>query len=342
MTRQTALVIAPGRGTYNKAELGYLGRHHGDRRDLIDHFDALRRELAQPTISELDGAERYSMSTFSRGDNASALIHACAYADFLSIDRDAFDIVAVTGNSMGWYIALACAGALNAEGGFQVINTMGTLMHEFLIGGQVIYPFVDENWQEIPGRKAELLALIDRIPDLYLSIDLGGMLVFAGEAAALEALEAELPPLDGRFPMRLANHAGFHSPLQAPVAKRGREALPAHLFHQPETPLIDGRGHVWLPRASNLHDLWDYTLGEQVTEPYDFRKSVTHAVREFAPDRIIVLGPGSTLTGAVAQSLISINWEGHGCKQDFIARQKEDPLILAMNEPAQRALATNR
>lgn len=342
MTRKTALVIAPGRGTYNKTELGYLTRHHRDRRDLIDHFDALRRDLSQPTLSELDGADRYSMSTFSRGDKASALIHACAYADFLSIDRDAFDIVAVTGNSMGWYIALACAGALDAEGGFRVINTMGTLMHEFLIGGQVIYPFVDENWQEILGRKAELLDLIDQIPDLYLSIDLGGMLVFAGEAPALEALEARLPALDGRFPLRLANHAGFHSPLQAPVAKRGREALPPQLFHQPHTPLIDGRGHIWLPRTINLQGLRDYTLGEQVTEPYDFRKSVSHAVREFAPDRIIVLGPGGTITGAVAQSLISINWEGHGSKQDFSARQKEDPFILAMNEPGQRPIVTNR
>ncbi len=128
---------------------------------MIAGFDEMRRALSQPTLSALDGAARYAMSTFNRGDNASALIYACAYADFLSIDRDAFDIVAVTGNSMGWYIALACAGALDAGGGFEVVNTMGTLMHEFLIGGQTIYPFVDENWHEIPGRKAELLSLID-------------------------------------------------------------------------------------------------------------------------------------------------------------------------------------
>ncbi len=166
------------------------------------------------------------------------------------------------------------------------------------------------------------------------------MLVFAGDAAALDVLEKDCRRSDGRFPMRLANHAGFHSPLQAPVAKRGREALGDDLFHQPTLPLIDGRGHVWLPKASDRHQLWDYTLGEQVTEPYDFRKAVTNGVKEFAPDAVIVLGPGSTLSGSVAQSLISIDWEGLTSKQAFAERQKQDPFILAMNEPAQRALAT--
>jgi [acyl-carrier-protein] S-malonyltransferase len=40
------------------------------------------------------------------GDNASLLIYACALADFAAIDRDRFEVVAVTGNSMGWYLAL--------------------------------------------------------------------------------------------------------------------------------------------------------------------------------------------------------------------------------------------
>lgn len=28
---KTAVVICPGRGSYTKAELGYLGRHHSDK-----------------------------------------------------------------------------------------------------------------------------------------------------------------------------------------------------------------------------------------------------------------------------------------------------------------------
>ena len=66
---KTAVVICPGRGTYNKAELGYLARHFPDRALLAD-FDAQRSAESQPTLGELDGAARFSLATQTRGDNA--------------------------------------------------------------------------------------------------------------------------------------------------------------------------------------------------------------------------------------------------------------------------------
>lgn len=338
MARKAALVVCPGRGTYNRDELGYLARHHADEAALITGFDNLRLAQGQDALSALDGAPSFSVSRFSRGDNASPLIYACAYADFRAIDRDAIDIVAVTGNSMGWYIALACAGALDAFGGFRVVNTMGTLMHEASIGGQLLYPFIDDNWVEIPGKCAELVALTQRIPDLYVSIHLGGMIVFAGDAAALDAAEAALAPVQGRFPMRLQNHAGFHSPLQAPVAAKAEARLPADLFGQPTVPLIDGRGHVWLPKASDCAALRDYTLGHQIVETYDFTAAVRTGLREFAPDVVIVLGPGQTLGGAVAQCLIAERWRGVSNKQDFLALQQSEPFVVAMGMDDQRGI----
>jgi acyl transferase domain-containing protein len=340
MARKTALVVAPGRGTYNKDELGYLSRHHGDKASMIAAFDAERASLGLEALSELDGAERFSGARFSRGDNASALIFTCAYADFLSIDRDAFDVVAVTGNSMGWYIALACAGALDAAGGFRVVNTMGKLMQETLIGGQSIYPFVDESWREIPGKRAELLALVEETPGLHLSIELGGMMVFAGEAAALEVAEQRLPPVDGRFPMRLSHHCAFHSPLQAPVSAKAKDGLSIELFHQPVLPLIDGRGHTWLPKATDIGSLRDYTLGQQVVETYDFTAALRAGLREFAPDTVIVLGPGRTLGGAVAQCLIAASWRGLSNKDDFTDLQAKDPFVLSMGMDEQRGRVT--
>ena len=56
--KKTALVVAPGRGTYGKGELGSIARLHGARfGDIIAGFDAQRRERGQPTVSELDGAD---------------------------------------------------------------------------------------------------------------------------------------------------------------------------------------------------------------------------------------------------------------------------------------------
>lgn len=339
-TQKTAVLICPGRGTYTKTELGSLTRNFPDAA-LLAQFDAARAALGQETLTALDTAASYSVSKHSRGDNASALIYACTLGDRLALKG--VNLVAVTGNSMGWYSALACAGALSPENGFAVVNTMGTLMQERLIGGQLVYPFLGEDWQPDPARKAALLALIAEVatrPDhaLALSIDLGGMLVIAGNEAGLKAFEAAVPPVQGRFPLRLSNHAAFHTALQAPVAAEGRARLPETLFGQPQLPLIDGQGSVWWPGAATTARLRDYTLGHQVTETYDFTAAIRTAAREFAPDYFIIPGPGTTLGGAVAQSLILANWRGMASKADFQRLQAESPLLVSMALPEQRAL----
>lgn len=343
-TKPTALVVCPGRGTYNAGELGYLGRHRAGG-GFLDMADAYRAGQGQPTIRALDGASGYKAALHQRGDNASALIFACSFTDFLAIDRQAFDIVAVTGNSMGWYTALTCAGALSAESGFALCNTMGVLMHEASIGGQVIYALVDEDWRPIPGRREGLTEAIAAAhghdgAEAYVSIELGGMLVVAGNDAGLAALAARAPQGPGRFPIVLTGHAGFHSPLQAPVSEKARGLIAPESFAGPAIPLIDGSGRIWRPHASDTDALWDYTLGEQVVRTYDFTSAITVAVREFAPDRLIVLGPGETLGSAVAQSLIAARRGDLESKASFSAAQAEDPFVLAMGRDDQRRLAT--
>ena len=337
---KTAVLICPGRGTYGKGELGSLTRFPDPA--LLARFDAERSRLGQETLTALDSAPTYSVARHSRGDNASALIYACTLGDRLALDG--VDVVAVTGNSMGWYSALACAGALSPIDGFTVVNTMGTLMQEALIGGQLVYPFMGDDWVDAPELRAELLALVDQIGDrpghdLALSIDLGGMLVLAGNEAGLAAFEAAVP-VQGRFPMRLGNHAAFHTALQEPVSAKGRAALPKSLFSQPKAPLIDGRGHVWWPGAATTDALYHYTLGHQVVQPYDFTAAIRTAAREFAPDLFILPGPGTTLGGAVAQSLIRSNWRGLSDKAGFQRMQAEDPFLISMALPDQRVLVT--
>lgn len=338
----TAVLVCPGRGTYNREELGVLSRKFPDAA-LMAGFDARRAAQGQKTLTALDGAARFSNAVHTRGDNASALIYAASLGDWLSLNRKAVEIVAVTGNSMGWYTALACAGALSAEAGFDVVNTMGTWMQADGAGGQLVYPHMAPDWATRPTEKSRLLTLvaeIDARPDhvLSLSIDLGGMLVLAGNADGLTAFERAVPKQD-RFPMRLPGHAGFHSGLVAPVSARARGHFAPDMFTQPDLPLIDGRGSVWWPGAADRAALCDYTFGHQVVRPYDFTRAITTAAREFAPDLFIVAGPGTTLGGAVAQSLIAAGWRGMRDKHGFQAQQKVRPMLLSMGRPEQRALA---
>lgn len=344
--RKAALVVAPGRGTYGKGELGSIARLHGDRfGDVIAGFDAQRRARDQPTVSDLDGAERFSVATHMRGDVAAPLIYTATLLDYLSIDRDKVDIVAVAGNSMGWYSALACGGAVSVEDGFRISNAMGLNSQAHGPGGQVLLPVADDDWRPVPGLRERLLALVIDIAArpahaLGMSIDLGGMLVLAGNDAGIAALLAEAPPTSGRGPLRLAGHGPFHTPLMAGSSDKARAELPASLLSGPAIPLIDGRGHIWRRFSSDPGAIWDYSFGHQILEPYDFARSVQVAVKEFAPDVIILPGPGDTLGGAIAQALIGIGWLDMTSKADFAVRQAQDPILLSMARPDQRARVT--
>ncbi len=348
--KKRAVVICPGRGTYNKEELGYLQRLYGDKTEiteLVSVIDNYRKNQGQIAVRELDHMDKYSMRLHTAGENASALIYACAQADFLAINQDEYDIVAVTGNSMGWYIALAVAGALSMSAdtpnAIELINTMGSMMTDGVIGGQMIYPITDEYWREDQAIIKQIDHWLFDVNqqsgcEVHISIHLGGYLVFGGNKAGLKALEQKLPMVQDRYPMNLFNHAAFHTPLLNETSIKAKQLLSAHLFNAPKIPLIDGLGQIWQPYSCDTQALYDYTLGTQVVAPYNFTKAIEVAIKEFAPDKLIILGPGATLGGAVAQSLIKHHWLDFNCKADFIAKQKQDPFVLAMGLAEQRKL----
>ncbi len=339
MTRQSAIVIAPGRGTYGKPELGYLARYHGDKQSFFAQIDDFRRAHGRTPILELDSAKNYTASRHASSENASALIYACALADFMDIDQSRYEIVAVTGNSLGWYLALAAAGALSPENAIQLVDTMGALMEEHGVGGQLVYPVTNADWQPDADRATfvqQALTAAQKNGAAFNSIHLGGMAILAGDEAGLAALEQSLPPADERFPFRLARHSAFHTPLLAGVSQMAVEALPPSLFAKPSLPLIDGRGEIWQSGFCDLENLHAYTLTRQITETYNFTACVEIGLKEFAPDRLIILGPGTSMGPPVAQILIANQWLDMRCKADFIARQKQDPFVLAMGIDDQR------
>lgn len=338
--KKRAFVICPGRGSYTKETMGYLKQYAGAYSNFIQNIDQKRKSLGELTLTEMDLADSFRGPVHTKGENASVLIYACAYTDFLSINREQFEVVAVAGNSMGWYIALAAAEALDSDAAFQVINTMGSMMKDEVIGGQVIYPLVDENWVRHQGREKEIQQIVAKIqtrPDheIYPSIRLGGYMVWGGNKQGLAALLKELPPIEN-YPFQLINHAAFHTPLLKSTSQKAFEIIPRSLFRKPQVPVIDGRGVIWSPYATDTHKLYEYTLGHQVTETYDFSKSVIVGLKEYAPDCIILLGPGSTLGGSLGQILIESDWNKIKNKNDFMERQKKDPVLLAMGRPEQR------
>lgn len=337
MQKEKILVVCPGRGTYNAPELGYLARFHGGRAELA-RFDAMRAQSGTETLTALDGAQKFSPALHTRGDVAAPLIFAASYLDFIAIDRERFDVVAVTGNSMGWYTALACAGAVSAEHGFAIADAMGVNSQKHGAGGQAVLVLADDDWHVDPALARDVDAACAR-HGVLPSIRLGGMLVVAGAPQALDALEKDLPRLP-RDPMRLPGNGPFHTPLMAESAKAARASLPAQWFGQPHVPLIDGRGAIWRPASTDTAALWDYTFGAQILEPYDFTLAMTVALREFAPDRVVLLGPGETLGGAIGQVLVALQWRSVTGKLAFTEQQRgEGAYLVGLGRPGQREIA---
>jgi len=345
--RERIVVVCPGRGTYTKTELGYLKPYRPVVDPWIDSIDQYLRQAGAPTVSDLDNAATFSPAVHTPGENASTLIYACSLADFLAIDRDRFEIVAVTGNSLGWYTALALGGALNHANATHLIYTMGSMMKSGVIGGQIVYPLTREDWTFDPEKIALVESVIAEVSEkkvgvVYPSIRFGGFAVIGGDEEGIRYVMSRLPKLEERFPMRLVNHAAFHTPVLQPVADKARQILPIELFEKPKYPMIDGRGAIWQPYATDLQELYSYTLQHQITQTYDFYRAVTVAIKEFAPDRLVLVGPGSSNGGAIGQILVNEKWLGMNNKEKFALRQQENPYLIAMGIAEQRAQIIGR
>lgn len=340
--KKRIVVVCPGRGSYTKETLGYLKQYGSHVQDFLTDLDQRRRAVGEPTISELDSESTFKPQLHTKGEHASPLIYACSYADFMTINRDKYEIAAITGNSMGWYLTLAFGGSLDWTAAFQVINTMGSMMKGEIIGGQVIYPVCDENWHMSAERLRTVEQAIERCRqrdgvEVYTSIYLGGFTVLGANKPGVAALLKELPSVEN-YPFQLINHAAFHTPLLQETSVRAFASLSLELFKKPRIPLVDGRGCIWQPHSTSVEALYQYTLGHQVTEPYDFSHAITVSLKEFAPDALVLLGPGSSLGGSIGQILIQNDWKSIKSKADFSQKQATDPFLIAMGRPEQRNL----
>lgn len=335
MAKDRIVVICPGRGAYTRETSGDLASFGASAKNQIAYMDEKRKLAGEPTISDLDSMQ-FRAKIHMAGEHASPLIYACSLADFISIDQNKYEVVAITGNSMGWYSALALSGALTHENAYALIDTMGSMMKGGIIGGQIIYSLVDDNWHIDDAKKEIVLTEIKNV-GAHVSIFLGGYLVIGGEQSALDTLLKTLPAKDN-YPFQLPFHAAFHTPLLESISRKAFGLLPQSIFQKPVIPLVDGRGKIWSPFSTEIKDLHQYTLGHQVTHAYDFSTSITVIMKEFCPDKLVLLGPGNSLGGAIGQMMIQNNWLDVDSKKSFSSRQKNNPYLISMGREEQRKM----
>jgi malonyl CoA-acyl carrier protein transacylase len=331
-----ALVVCPGRGSFQKAQLGSLKGGH----PVVAELDAFRESLGRPTLSELDGADRFSGVRHVAGENASILTFGATARDLALIDHKKMQVVAVAGNSMGFYTALHAAGCLSLLDAAHLVETMGAMQKDNVIGGQLLYPVVNGDWTIDAERAAAVEAVLAH-EEVFLSIRLGGTAVIGGSTEGLRNCMKQLPKVKQgarEFPIQLPMHSAFHTPLLAATSATASEVLADLPLKAPTVPLIAGDGRIF-GRWASPTEILDYTLGKQVVDCYDFSLSIKVALGDFAPEVVVLPGPGDTLGGPVAQTMIQLGWRGLRDKQDFLDAQAADqPLLLSMTWPKQRRM----
>ena len=211
------VILCPGRGSYAEKQLKSLDP--ADPR--VQAAERLRAEFGLAPLLELDGAAKFDRATHLAPENVSPLIWLVSTIDAATALRE-HECVGVAGNSLGWYTALAVAGALSFEDGFRVVQTMSLLQKEVCAatgGGQVLYPLVDDEWRRDPGREAATReALASSNGEAMPSIHLGGLAVLAGSDAGIAHLKRVLPKAklgSNQYPLQLEQHGPYHTRLVA-------------------------------------------------------------------------------------------------------------------------------
>jgi [acyl-carrier-protein] S-malonyltransferase len=341
MDRPRSVLVCPGIGSYGSSSLGSLPPDH----PAVEAAEAIRVQYGLEPLLALDGAERLEPSRHLRPANAAALSFM---ATLLDAERAMADhrLVAIVGSSLGWFSALAVAAALPFEDAFRLMQEVALLRErEAMDGagaGQVIYPLAGPDWRPSPDLEAAVLDVLadggDSEHRIFPSIDLGSFAVLAGDAAGVARLLDRLPPVKigaREYPLRLALQGPDHSPLAEPVAEAAADRLSGLRWQPPAITLIDGRGARWTPWAADPGELRDYTLGEQLTEPYRFATSLHVALREYAPELLVLAGPGNTLGSIVASVAVTEGYRGLRSRAAFgAAQQSSQPLVLSMGRGA--------
>jgi hypothetical protein len=332
MTR--ALVAFPGRGAYTPSSLGSLVPEH----PWVMRADDLRREAGRPALSELDGAGSFDPAVHLRPTNAWPLIFLAGLLDAERIADD-HEVVAVVASSTGWYTALAAAGALPFDDALQLVGAMAAAAETPLPDGtrpaDLIYPLADAAWMPDPELRRHIdEAVTTSDGELELALDLGAFAVLSGTSEAVEGAAGKLPPVDladRPYPLRLGGGDAWHTSLRTAAVADAIAALPDLAWRQPNVAIVDGHGRRHTPFSSVPAAIAEHTLREQPVTTYDFATSLRVALREYAPDVILLPGPGSSLGAACAQLVVREGYRGVRSRADLEAAQRSaNPILLSM------------
>ena len=272
-------VLFPGQGSQYTGMADLWADHEAGRAALQDISDAWGRDVV-----DLCRDERALATT----ELVQPALFACDLAAFRVLEAEGAHFDAAAGHSLGEFVALVAAGALDARAAFDVVLERGRAMQgasEAAAGGMTaIIGLSPEDAAEVcrvAGRGDVLEVANENAPR---------QIVLSGSATALEFAE-DLARTKGAKAIRLRVAGAFHSPLMRPALDRVREAISRLEFHEPRMAVVPNASGRPTREPSAMRDL----LSRHLVSPVKWERSI-RALSDSGFGTFVEAGPGDVLS----------------------------------------------
>jgi [acyl-carrier-protein] S-malonyltransferase len=215
-------------------------------------------------------------------------LFACDLAAFRVLQAEGARFEAAAGHSLGEFVALVAAGALDLAPAFEVVLERGRAMEEAsranagamtaIIG---LSPDDAAEVCRVAGRGDVLEVANENAPK---------QIVLSGSVAAIDRAE-EAARSKGAKAIRLRVAGAFHSPLMRPALDRVREAISRLQFREPTMPVVPNASGRPTTEPSAIRDL----LSRHLVSPVRWERSV-RALGETGVSTFVEAGPGDVLS----------------------------------------------
>jgi [acyl-carrier-protein] S-malonyltransferase len=199
----------------------------------------------------------------------------------------------VAGHSLGEYVALYAAGALDFETGLRLVKRRAELM-DSAAGGQMAALMGFDRQQ--------LEETIAQTPDVVLANDNSdAQAVISGTP---EAVETILSNIKVKKAVKLKVSGAFHSHLMAPAAEEFQQILETVTFADASVPVLSNVEPVPATEAAILKE----RLTRQMTGSVRWREIMLQLPVQ-GIERVVEIGPGKVLTGLIKRTCPELTLE---------------------------------
>jgi [acyl-carrier-protein] S-malonyltransferase len=222
-------------------------------------------------------------------------LFACDIAAFRVLEAEGARMDAAAGHSLGEFVALAAAGALDLAAAFRVVLERGRAMQAAsvatpgamtaLIG---LSPEDAAEVCQVAGRGDVLEVANENAPR---------QIVLSGSVAAIERAE-DAARTKGAKAIRLRVAGAFHSPLMRPALERVREAISHLEFREPRMSVVPNASGRSTREPSVLRDL----LSRHLVSPVRWERSM-RALGDAGCRVFVEAGPGDVLSKLVRRTV---------------------------------------